>query len=921
MSKITQDRLLLFWQCLAVSFLTLASLAKTGQAQAQITSDGTLGTQVNRSTSLPCNGGICTITGGTTDITGRNLFHSFQNFSIPTGGEAHFDNSGSIQNIINRVTGISNSNIDGTISANGTANVFLINPNGIIFGANAHLNIGGSFVGTTANAMQFGNTGSFGATTGNNVALLTVKPSAFLFNQIANQSITNKATLQVQNGQSLLLVAKNVTLDGGKLLAPGGRVELGGLAQPGIIRLYVADNNLETYNNTPLLIFPKDVALGDVYLTNGAEVNVRAGRSGSIVVNAANLNMSARSKLWAGIGSDVGSSDSQAGDIDINATEVITLDNGSFIANTVKDKNNQQRENNQAVHNAGNINIRTETLKLTNGSVIDAGTYGIGNAGNVNINVPNTVYMDGVDLNSEPSGIYSRVWLQGVGQGGNIDIKTGSLFMTNGTAISTSIFGKGNAGSVTINALDTVSLDGVKNSRFSAIASRVAATAIGNGGNIKINTATLSVTNGAEVLATTRGTGNAGNIEVNAAKFVNLSGVAPQGFSSGLFSAAENSNSGQASDIIVNTSALRIADGAVLSARTLSSFSGGNIIVDANTVDIISGGQILTTSFSSGSAGKININANNRITISGSDSTFDARLAEFGRPTVDPVSSVSGIFANTERESRGNGGSIFMHPPQLIIKNGAGVAVNSQGTGNGGNIQIQAGLITLDNNAFISAATASGEGGNIEMQAGRTLSDNSLLLMRHNSYISATASGTGNGGNITINAPFIVTFPQEDNNIITRAIQGRGGNIHITTQGLFGFQSSDQLTPKSDISASSDFGINGTVEINTPDTDPSQGLAQLPTEVRVPEIAQGCTVGGGQVTNSFIVTGTGGLPPNPGEVLSSNQVLDDLGSPATEKTASSSTEATPLISANAMITDTNGQISLVALLPAGCHGQ
>jgi large exoprotein involved in heme utilization and adhesion len=98
---------------LAITFVLVVG-AIASPAQAQVISERTLGTRVNGSTSLPCNGGTCTITGGTT--AGTNLFHSFENFSVPTSGEAHFDNAGSIQNIISRVTGLSGSNIDGLIS-------------------------------------------------------------------------------------------------------------------------------------------------------------------------------------------------------------------------------------------------------------------------------------------------------------------------------------------------------------------------------------------------------------------------------------------------------------------------------------------------------------------------------------------------------------------------------------------------------------------------------------------------------------------------------------------------------------------------------------------------------------------------------------------------------------------------------------
>lgn len=192
------------WQSKLASCVALVGTLSAGVGEnvlAQIVPDNTL-----PSNSLVAPGCTdCMIDGGTT--TGSNLFHSFSQFSVPTGGSAVFNinNTPNIQNIFSRVTGGAISNIDGLIGANGTANLFLINPNGIVFGPNANLDVQGSFVATTANAIQFDNGEVFSASTPSAAPILAINPSAFLFNQVPAGAITNRSTagLRVPAGQTL----------------------------------------------------------------------------------------------------------------------------------------------------------------------------------------------------------------------------------------------------------------------------------------------------------------------------------------------------------------------------------------------------------------------------------------------------------------------------------------------------------------------------------------------------------------------------------------------------------------------------------------------------------------------------------------------------------------------------------------------
>ncbi|OKH54487.1 hypothetical protein NIES2101_06635 [Calothrix sp. HK-06] len=235
-----------------VAFFTIQS--HKVRCHAQIIPDATLPNQ----STVRLHDNTRFIEGGTR--AGSNLFHSFSEFSVPGNSTAFFNTSPDVQNIITRVTGSARSDINGLIKADGiVTNLFLINPNGIVFGQNGSLDIRGSFVATTANALQFGNLGTFSATNPEApTPVLTINPSAFLYNQISTAPIQNNSVapaglhlanfetygLRVPDGKSLLLIGGNVIMDGGQLNAYGGRIELAGVSAPGNINIVITTNLL-----------------------------------------------------------------------------------------------------------------------------------------------------------------------------------------------------------------------------------------------------------------------------------------------------------------------------------------------------------------------------------------------------------------------------------------------------------------------------------------------------------------------------------------------------------------------------------------------------------------------------------------------------------------------------------------------------
>jgi filamentous hemagglutinin family protein len=502
--------------------------------------------------------------------------------------------------------------------------------------------------------------------------------------------------------------------------------------------------------------------------------------------------------------------------------------------------------------------------------------------------------------------------------GGTIQVQGRRVELTDASVIQAFTTRSLSGGTFTVNASDSLELVGsVINEGFVTSSSlRSGTLGSGSAGNLSISTKKLILKDGAEITTATSSTGKGGDLQINATESVKLSGVAPDGFSSGLF--ANTRGEGNGGNITVDTGNLQVTNGAVVSARTISKGNAGNITLKANTVEAIRGGQILAATQGSGNAGNINLDISNSITLSGNDPTFFERAEQLARngDFVNNVSPDSGLFANTTEESTGNGGNVTLKTGQLNVSDGAELAVSSQGSGNAGDFQIQADSISLENQGKLTAAIASSGqgGGNIILQ------DLDLLLLRGNSEISTNAQGTSNGGDIKINTDLLTGT--ENSRIIAKAVEGRGGIIRITTQGLF-------LSPDSIIDASSERGINGIVEINRPDVDPSADVVVLPAQIINVSglVAQGCPAGGGNLargTSEFVVTGRGGLPPTPAEATRSDTTLADLGTPVQrEKNRlraaipinSTTTNSAPLVEAQGWVINSQGEVILTANVP------
>ncbi|HEY9651531.1 MAG TPA: filamentous hemagglutinin N-terminal domain-containing protein, partial [Coleofasciculaceae cyanobacterium] len=321
--------------CLPLGAIVLYSLCLSSPVQSQIIPDNTLPTN----SRVTINGTTLEIDQGTAKDS--NLFHSFETFSIPTGNTALFKNSTTIQNIITRITGNFPSSIDGIIRVDGSANLFLINPNGIVFGPNAALDIGGSFFASTANRINFADGTTFSATNPDVSSTLTVtvpvglgfgdNPSPILVQGIGHTLTVSdqifspvfgagmsSSGLQTQSGKTLALVGGDVILDGGVLTAPGGRIELGSVNSGTV--------NLHPTLSGWTLSYEGVSNFGTIQLSQRALADASGLVGGSIHVQGARVTLSDGSKILIQSQQPNPTQAQSSGNINVNASELLELD-------------------------------------------------------------------------------------------------------------------------------------------------------------------------------------------------------------------------------------------------------------------------------------------------------------------------------------------------------------------------------------------------------------------------------------------------------------------------------------------------------------------------------------------------------------------------------------------------------------------
>lgn len=610
---------------------------------------------------------------------GTNLFHSFQTFSIPTSGSVTFIHGPEITNIFSRVIGGQSSWIDGRLATSGSANLFLLNPAGLVFGPNAVLNLGGSFLGTTASSLRFSDGTRFNATDASPLLTVSVPVGLqFLGNNggiqvqgaghnIAGRSrpdrrspLINGATTQellVNPGQNLQLVGGDIVLDGAVLRVPQGELSLGGV-QAGTVAI-APDGQLD---------YSQVSQFGNVTLQRQSLLD-NSGNGGSrLAVQGAQIQFSEGSiALMQNSGS------LNSGIIQLTASESLR-----FTGTNPKGELQTGIHAQQIGDGAGGlVRLQAPTIELSAGAAVNTKTFSQAPSGDIQIVAPEALWVKGfspIDT-SNFSGIFTYTYAGG--RAGNLDVMAGTLKALDSGSLGSATLDLGNAGNVTVTATDSIELAGqeAKFGQFSTIfdisvGSRQGA---GDAGDVFVTTPRLLIRDGGRLGASTVSLGNAGSITLNASDSVIVRGTSPSNLQSQI-SAAGN----------VLPPALQ----SLYNVAATPSGNGGNLVINTARLEVSDNGLVTVRNLGSGNAGILEINAD--------------RL---------DLKRRGSIAATTQG---GNGGELMINVRDvLLLRDGGTISTNARGNGNGGNIDLRAPNIIGLNNSDITAEARRGNGGDI----------------------------------------------------------------------------------------------------------------------------------------------------------------------------------------------------------------
>ena len=776
----------------------LMLLTLNNQIYAEVITDGTLGAQLN----LP--GPDFQIEANLGQQLGGNLFHSFQDFNLQNHESITFSGPDSVNIIFSRVTGGNPSQINGTIrSTIPHAELFLLNPAGIIFGESAHLDVQGGFHASTADYMRLGTTGRFDARVPLQSILTTAPPMAFGFLDVPKPIQLQSSDLAVAPQADFSLIGGDLTLNHAQLNAASGRFNLVSVASQGEVTSKAGRLDVRIPETASFTQLGYIDVLDSHIETSGSPAGGISIRGGQVWLRDSLIHAHT-----------LGENDSK--DIDIVATDWLRIqgevaDTSSYehtIANIDIKDSVGIISNTFARGKAGHIMITTPRLEMRQ-SAIDTSTNGEGDAGNIDVNSQQIRLEEGAEIlsNTYSTGDGGQINLQATER---LDLIDSRIFhtaaeITSRTVIQTNTFDTGDGGEIVI-ATGHLSLFG------GYILSNT--TNQGNSGSIIISADQMEVFNGSAITAAVlpQATGYGGSIKINVTDTIQLAGFRPgfinesfiiiENFQSAITPATLGKSLGGSLEIL--TKNLMVSDYATIAAATAGVGMAGNMNIVVDNLYLKDGGILTNSSgaivggelwLATGDSGHITVTAKEDIVISGHN-------------PFNPSSIASNTFLS------GQGGNLDIQANRLILTDGGTISANSLGIGNAGNIHIQANQLSLTNGGEITSAATQAVGGSVTVVAA------DLLYLRDAQLTTSVHGGKGNGGNITIENPTLIVLDQSQ--IVAQADAGQGGNIRLVANNFL-------KTPDSLISASSRLGLAGEIVINSPDDSVGGNLLVLPT--------------------------------------------------------------------------------------------
>jgi filamentous hemagglutinin family protein len=896
-----------------VSVIALLAALPFSPVSAEITLDGTMGP------AGPLVGPDFTIADTVGTTQGTNLFHSFSVFNIDSTESATFTGPAGLENVISRVTGGTPSSIDGLFrSTVPGADVYFINPAGVVFGQNASLDVPAAFHTSTADELRFTDTNVFSASNPAATVLTAAPPAAFGFLGTNPGTITvNDSTLQTQPGERLALIGGDIVVDGtssGLVVDPinigtaGGRIDLISISSPGAVPLDAPADGFAQY--------------GSILIKN-SHIDSSADSSGKIYIRGGEITIDTASIISDNV-------DGDGGDITVKGDTIVAR-RDDFLFSSSDSVAPKMRARTSGAGDGGDIRFEAQSAIFPQGYRVDTTTAGTGSGGDLVItaetvevrdttkistgtldnvsspggdlivNATRLAVIDGVgDINGVDTDTRLETWSgyggpdpTAGGLAGDVIVTADSVVISGPEAeLSSFAFSNNGSGNLIVNAQSMV----VMNDAWTGVG---AEGPVAFARDYIVNVGSLEIRSGGTIANFALGRGDGGDVHINADSIllskdrVGRSGtniLASPSFS------ADRGSGGDAGDIFITTGSLELSTGTFISSSaTNTTGAAGNINIVADTVILDADGAVFPRTKEPVPPGQ---DCTCRFPFSAaitSSSVFPGD-GPAGNITIDSDSLTvrDGAAIETVTGSNNRGGDISILGGAITIEGESRIDTGSVGDGPGGDISIVAdSLSLLDQGAVIAESFGTGEAGDIFISLADTFQSSAGLVttealssdggnitinainmvdLFNSTVTTSVGSGAGAGGNINIDPQFVIV---QNSNIIANAFGGPGGNINIVA-GLF------LIDPTSVISASSTLGLDGIINVDSPVADVTSGVTELPAdELDASTLVQAPCTARATGTSSLTSAGRSGIPAGPDGYLPSPGLALETGAAST----------------------------------------